>query len=189
MGLDPRPGMDGASHRHGLVCGAGTFHPGVRIRPHAFPWTKPDIKGHAIGNVERTWEARKAFSVKTCFLAFFCPTRPSPPAPVQDCGEAAGTYRLLEMGCAYIQHTYSLSKWARGAAGFLSSPMGCSDLRQVNSHCHPGVFLIIFLGLCRFNSSSATLLYKPGVNPTSNFKLSPCNQYFTCFAATPLANF
>lgn len=118
MGLDPHPGTDGASCWCSLVCRAGTVRPGMRIRPHAFPRTKPNIKGHMLRNVERTWEAPKAFSVKTCFLVVFCPTRPSPPAPSPDRGEAAGTYRPLEMGCAYL-HTASRSEPGELLASFL----------------------------------------------------------------------
>lgn len=94
-GAGSSPGRDGASPVcRAVLSGAGTVHPGVRIRPHAFPRTKADIKGHAIGNVERTWEARKAFSVKARFLAVFCPTSPHPPAPRGSVGSQRGPIDL-----------------------------------------------------------------------------------------------
>lgn len=131
-----------------------------------------------------------AFSVKTRFLVFFSSpphphlVSPRPPGPSWDQAEAVGMYR--PMGWAVPGHSSQRQPW--GATLFLSSSMGCSNWLQVNSHCHPGVFSIIFLGLCRLNSSSATLLCNLGTNPTSTLKLSLYNPYFTCSMSTSLAN-
>lgn len=53
------PGVVGCHLSLQSVCGAGTVCPSLRVWPHAFPRAEPHIKGHAIGNVEHTWEARK----------------------------------------------------------------------------------------------------------------------------------
>lgn len=81
------------------------------------------------------------------FPGVFLPVQTYPPAPWQRRGGVSGTCGPLETGCAYVQRPYSSAERARGAAGFLAASLGRSGLRQVNSHCHPGVFLIIFLGL------------------------------------------
>lgn len=103
--------------------------------------------------------ASQGFSVKTCFLAGFCPIRPGSPAPSWDHREA----EPIENSCEYTQ----LLKVGPGSSQFpFFPPWGYSDLQQISSHCHSGVVLIIFLGLCRFNSSPTTFLYKLGVNPS-----------------------
>lgn len=112
------------------------------------------------------------------------PRQPSPPATLMGPGRSSGDVQTHGMGCAWSQ----LPNAAQGDTPFLSSSMGRSDWMQVNSRCHPGVFSIIFLGLCRLNSSSATLLCNLGTNPTSTVKLSLCNPYPTCSMSTPPAN-
>lgn len=124
-----------------------------------------------------------AFSVKTRFLVFFS----SPPPTLSALGPR-DLHGTGQKQWGYADPWSQLPKAARGAALFLSSSMGCSNWLQVNSHCHPGVFSIIFLGLCRLNSSSATLLCNLVTNPTSALKLSLCNPYFTCSMSNPLAN-
>lgn len=126
----------------------------------------------------------QGFSVKTCFLAFFCPIRPGSPAPSWDHREAAGTYiHELWIHTAHIQF---LKVRPKSCQFPFFPPWGYSDLQQISSHCHSGMVLIIFLGLCKFNESPATFLYKLGVNPKYISKLIPCNQYLTFFASTSL---
>lgn len=163
------------------VCGVGTPSPewGSGLRPSHEPNPTSKKRHRQCG---AHMGASQDFPVKTCFRAFFCPIRPGSPAPSRHHKEAAGTCRdELWIQTAYIQ----LLKAGPGSCQFpFFPPWGYSDLQQISSHCHSGVVLIIFLGLCRFNSSPATFLYKLGVSSKSTSKLIPCNRYLTFFAST-----
>lgn len=103
------------------VCGAGTARAGMRIRPHAFPRAKPDIKGHATDNVEHTWEAHKTSLSKRVSWHF---SALSDLAPQHPHGTIEKQQAPIETSSEYIQQTYSFSKWAREAASLLFSSMG-----------------------------------------------------------------
>ena len=109
-------------------------------------------------NVERTWAAREPLPsshVSWCSL----PSARQPEPPRRGAAEARGAPGELR--------TRGVPKPSRGAARCLRSSMGRGDELRVNSHCHPGVVSIIFRGLPRLNSSSATLPCNPGTSPTS----------------------
>lgn len=109
-------------------------------------------------NVERTWAAHEPLlssHVSWCSL----PSARQPELP----GRAAAEARRAPGG----PRTRGVPKPSRGAARCLFSSMGRGDELRVNSHCHPGVVSIIFWGLPRLNSSSATLPRNPGSSPTS----------------------
>jgi len=109
-------------------------------------------------NVERTWAAREPVCQAT-FPGAPCPPPGSPSPP--DAGQQKHS------GAPGGLRTRGVPKPSRGAARCLCSSMGREDELRVNSHCHPGVVSIIFWGLSRLNSSSATLPRNPGTGPTS----------------------